>query len=121
MSNIKENLIKVGLIFLGGGLLYYAFKPSTTVGFIPKESTPASNAISTSFNSEIKKENTPEPSIENANIVATAYADAMQNGEPPSKLTELNQECMKDFGLRAYVKDNMLFVCDASGNTVITK
>jgi len=117
MSNLKENLIKAVLIFVGGGLLYMAFKPSDSNS--AKNTTNANNNTN-SFDSETKKD-TPEPTIDNAKIVADAYEAALQNGEPPSKLTELNQECMKEFGMRCYVKDNMLFVCDVSGNTVLTK
>jgi len=117
MSNLKENVIKAVLIFGGGCLLYYAFKPSSFTN-TKKDTTTASTTAS--FDSEVKKD-TPEPTIDNAHIVAEAYADALQSGEAPSKLTELNQECMKEFGMRAYVKDNMLVVCDVAGNTVITK
>ena len=120
MSNIKENLIKAVLIFAGGGLLYYAFRPTAANAASTTATTNTTATNAAAFDSEIKKD-TPEPTIDNAKIVADAYEAALQNGEPPSKLTELNQECMKEFGMRCYVKDNMLFVCDVSGNTVLTK
>jgi len=119
MSNLKENIVKTVIILLGGSLLYYAFKPSPS-GKQPAAAAANNNVSTTAFDSKVTKD-TPEPTEENANIVADAYNAAMQNGEPPAKLTELNQECMKDFGMRAYVKDNALYVCDVSGNTVLTR
>jgi hypothetical protein len=120
MSNLKENLIKAGLMLLGGGLLYYAFRPSANGGTAKNTATnTAAASTTTGFDSESSSK--VEPTMENAEIVAEAYSNAVLNGEPPSKLTELNQECMKEFGMRCYVKDNRLIVCDVSGNTVLTK
>ena len=46
----------------------------------------------------------------------------MQAGEPASQLSELNKECMKDFGMRCYMdKEGKLIVCDVSGNVMLTK
>ena len=60
--------------------------------------------------------------MENAEIVAMAYSEALKNAEPPTRLTELNQEMMKDFGMRCYVdKQGQVVVCDKKGNTVLTK
>ena len=111
-SKLKENLVKTAIIFVGAGLLYMALKPSkdvvdTTVTNPPKNAT---------------GEDTPKPTLENAEIVADAYIQALQAGETPTKLTELNQECMKDFGMRCYVDGTgKLIVCDVSGNPVLTK
>jgi hypothetical protein len=46
----------------------------------------------------------------------------MQAGEPSSALTELNKECMKDYGMRCHLdKNNKLVVCDVSGSVILTK
>lgn len=113
MSNIKENLVKAGIVIGGGILLYMALKPS-------KDNITASSTNAAPKNAT--GEATPKPTLENAEIVADAYIQALQAAETPSKLTELNQECMKEFGMRCYVdKEGKLVVCDVSGNTILTK
>lgn len=109
-AKLKENLIKAGLVFGGGILLFLALKPSKPSQDIAPSSTPK-NAVG----------DTPQPTLENAEVVADAYTQALQAGETPTKLTELNQECMKEFGMRCYVKNDKLIVCDVSGNTILTK
>ena len=65
---------------------------------------------------------TPAPDSKNAEIVASAYAGALKAGEPAARLTELNKEMTKEFGMRCYVsEDNKLVVCDVKGNTILTK
>ena len=65
----------------------------------------------------------PAPTPENAEIVLIAYTDALKNGEPASRLTELNKECMKEFGLRCYIdqKSGKTVVCDVKGETILSK
>ena len=113
-SNIKENLVKAGIVIGGGILLYMALKPSKdniTASSSTNNAAPPKNATG---------EVTPKP--ENAEIVADAYTQALQAAETPSKLTELNQELMKEFGMRCYVdKEGKLVVCDVSGTTILTK
>jgi hypothetical protein len=112
-SNIKENLVKAGIVIGGGILLYMALKPSKDNITTTNNAAPPKNAVG---------EDTPKPTLENAEIVADAYTQALQAAETPSKLTELNQECMKEFGMRCYVdKDGKLIVCDVSGNAILTK
>jgi hypothetical protein len=113
-SNIKENLVKAGIVIGGGILLYMALKPSKD------NITATNNSNATPKNAT--GEATPKPTLENAEVVADAYTQALQAGETPSKLTELNQECMKEFGMRCYVdKEGKLVVCDVSGNAILTK
>jgi hypothetical protein len=113
-SNIKQNLVKAGIVIGGGILLYMALKPS-------KDNITSSNNNPTTPKNATG-EATPKPTLENAEIVADAYTQALQAAETPSKLTELNQECMKEFGMRCYVdKDGKLVVCDVSGNAILTK
>ena len=113
MSMNKDNLIKAGIIFGGGLLLFLAFKPKN--GETAKKS----------FDSQDDDKNvqpTPEQ-LQNAEIVADAYASALKAGEPPAKLTELNKECMKEFGLRCYVEkgSGSLVVCNTGGQTIMTR
>jgi hypothetical protein len=64
----------------------------------------------------------PAPTTENAEIVMIAYTDALKNGEPSARLTELNKECMKEFGMRCYIdKSGQAVVCDVKGETILTK
>jgi len=113
-SNIKQNLVKAGIVIGGGILLYMALKPS-------KDNITSSNNNPTTPKNAIG-EDTPKPTLENAEIVADAYTQALQAAETPSKLTELNQELMKEFGMRCYVdKEGKLVVCDVSGNAILTK
>ncbi len=115
MSPLNENLLKAAIVLGGGYLLFMAVKPK-----LNGQVAAASGSPIKSFDSG--NANKPKPSMENAEIVANAYVAAMQAGEPASKLTELNQECMKDFGMRAYVdKNDKLIVCDASGEIIISK
>lgn len=104
----KENIIKAVLIF-GGGYLVFALAKSLKKG--------SGSATTKSFSSD--KEATPVPTAENAKIVLTAYTDALNSGESPARLTELNKECMKEFGMRCYVdSENKIVVCDVKGEPI---
>jgi len=108
----KENIIKATIFFGGGFLLFLLLKPKASELLSKK-----------SFDSQKPEMANPTPQeMENAEIAAKAYTDALKAGEPPSKLTELNKELMKDFQVRCYVdKSGKLIVCNASGATIITK
>jgi len=109
MSN--ENLIKATLIFGGGFLLFLGLKPKYSEMKIKK-----------SFDDTEPKAKPTAADLENAEIAAKAYSDALKAGEPPSKLTELNKELMKDFQVRCYLdKEGKLVVCDVSGSIIMTK
>lgn len=104
----KENLIKAGLIF-GGGYLVFALAKSM-------KKSKSIDGLKKSFDS---KESTPVPTAENAKIVITAYTEALNAGETPSRLTELNKECMKEFGMRCYVDgEGKVVVCDVKGEPI---
>jgi hypothetical protein len=112
----KETIIKTILIF-GGGFLVYLLAKNRIMG----EKKPSSSKSTNSTKSMDGNISAP-PSLENAEIVANAYAEALTNNEPASRLTELNQECMKEFGLRCYLnKENKLVVTDNSGKVVLEK
>lgn len=104
----KENIIKAVLIF-GGGYLVYALAKTM-------KGQNVSAGKTKSFDS---KDSSPVPTAENAKIVLTAYTEALNAGESPSRLTELNKECMKEFGMRCYVdNENKIIVCDAKGEPI---
>ena len=112
---MNKNLVKWVLIFGGGLLGFSLFKPKKQELKSVEESTNTEKSFD-SNESDIK------PTKENAEIVATAYSAAMQAGEPSNKLTELNKECMKEYGLRCYMDNtNKLIVCDVSGNIILSK
>jgi len=101
-------------MFGGGFLLFLALKSTATNSTAPTTSTSPSGTAS--FDS------TPAPTQENAKIVMTAYSDALKAGEPPHVMTELNQEMMKEFGMRCYIDNSgQMVVCDVKGDTVLTK
>jgi hypothetical protein len=103
------NLYKAAIILGVGALLFWVIKP--------KDSSSTSTLPSTKTNAD-----GPTPNKENAEIVANAYSAALKANEPASRLTELNKEMMKEFGMRCYMdKDNKLVVCDASGSIITTK
>ena len=105
----NKNLIQAGLILTGGFILFALIKPKAA-------------SSTKSFDSKDSNDLVPAPTKENAEIVLMAYSDALKNNEPPTRLTELNKECMKDFGLRCYVdKEGKVIVCDVKGSTVLTK
>lgn len=116
MNNNNKALIKAALMFGGGFLLFIIVK-----NYKNKKTTPKSFDAATSSD---KKETKPptEQELQNAEIVATAYSSAMQNNEPASRLSELNKELTKEFGMRCYMdKSGKLVVCDVSGTTILTK
>lgn len=110
----NKQLIKGALIFGGGFLLFALLRPKNKPS--KAESSPIKKL-------EGEKSLVPAPSIENAEIVLIAYTDALKNGEPASRLTELNKECMKEFGLRCYIdqKTGKTVVCDVKGESILTK
>jgi hypothetical protein len=109
----NENLIKGALMLGGGFALFMLAKPKNPLA-VAVSSSPAK-----SFDS---KTSTVPTDPKNAEIVAMAYGEAMRAGEPPAKLTELNKECMKDYGMRSYMAaDGKLVVTDVSGNIILSK
>lgn len=111
----NKSLIKVAMVFGGGFLAFLLAKGIRTKKTAPK-----------SFDAAEVKEKKPftptEKDLENAEIVATAYSSAMQNNEPASRLSELNRELTKEFGMRCYMdKTGKLVVCNVSGDTILTK
>lgn len=115
MNNNNKALIKAALMFGGGFLLFIIVK-----NYKNKKTTPKSFDAATSEKKETKPPT--EQELQNAEIVATAYSSAMQNNEPASRLSELNKELTKEFGMRCYMdKSGKLVVSDVSGTTILTK
>ena len=107
----KESLIK-GLLMIGGGyLVFLLIKGSKLLG------TKSDTTDKKSADGDM-----PVVDKSQADLVMNAYSEALKNGESPSRLTELNKELMKEFGMRCYVNDSgSLVVCDVKGNTITTK
>lgn len=107
----NENLIKASIMFGGGFLVFLLLKPKF-----------GSNSATTTEKKSFDSAPVTAKDLENADIVAKAYTDALKAGEPPAKLTELNTECMKEFGMRSYTdKSGKLIVCDVKGKIILTK
>ena len=116
---MNKELVKWITIFGGGLLAFSLVKPKKKD---LEAAVSAANSASTNSQSFDDNESSVKPTKENAEIVATAYSLAMQNNEPQSALTELNKECMKEYGLRCYMdKDNKLIVSDSSGAVILKK
>ena len=117
----KEHLLKFGLIFGGGYLLFLLLKPtiSKKQQFVenekPSKPEPKPELPKT-------QKQFSEADLQNAEIAANAYVEALKAGEPAENLTELNKELMKEFNMRCYIdKENKLVVCDSKGNTILKK
>lgn len=108
----NENLIKASVVFGGGFLLFWLLRPKLTG---------TKNTATSETKSFDNSPATPKQ-LEDADIVIKAYTEALKAGEPPSKLTELNGELMREFGMRCYVdKSGKMIVCDVKGKTILTK
>ena len=119
----KENIIKAALIFGGGYLLFLLVKTAkeSKSRINTNTNTKTSTETVKSFDSVVP-DDAPTPNPEKAPIVMEAYIAAMDAGEPPMRLTELNKECMKDFGMRCHVSDDgKVVVCDIKGNIILSQ
>ena len=107
----NKQLIKGALIFGGGFLLFALLRPKDKSVEQPKKSMEGDKSL------------LPAPTTENAENVLIAYTDALKNGEPASRLTELNKEMMKEFGMRCYIdqKTGKSVVCDVKGEKILEK
>jgi hypothetical protein len=110
----KENIVKFFLVLGGGFIVFTLLKPTIT-----KNSVKAQDK---KFEGDKDKMQVSEKELENAEIVANAYMEALKQGESPDRLTELNKELMKEFEMRCYLdKSNKIVVCDTKGKTIMTK
>lgn len=109
----NQNLIKAALMFGGGFALFALLRPKDP-------SLAVAGAAKKSFDDNKLY---PPPSKEDAEIVMIAYTEALKAGEPSARLTELNKECMQEFGMRCYIdsKTGKAVVCDVKGDTILSK
>jgi hypothetical protein len=115
---MNKNLVKWVVIFGGGFLSFMLLKPKKKDLELAQQASSA-ESVTESFDS---KDSEVKPSKENAELVASAYTMALQNNEPQSALTELNKECMKEYGLSCYMDNsNKVIVSDSSGNVILKK
>jgi hypothetical protein len=106
---MNTNIKKAILIFGGGLLLYWAFTKIKPIG--SKSKSTIKSDVKSFSDEDIKK----------ANIVLTAYKEAMKAGESKSFLEEMNVEFAKEFGSRVQVEkgSSKPFVADLDGNKVM--
>ena len=106
-------LIKSAIILGGGLLMFFAIKPALI----------SDKKQSKSFSSSLPEKYQPtQEELDNAEIAAMAYSSAIMAGEMPSKLSELNSELMKEFGLRCYLnRKDKITVCNSKGNIILEK
>lgn len=110
----NKKLIQGALMFGGGFLLFALLRPKDKTGNVTSESEKKSADGKSIY---------PAPSKENAEIALLAYTDALKNNEPAARLTELNKELMKEFGVRCYIdqKTGQAVVCDVKGESILDK
>lgn len=112
-----KTLYKAILIFGGGYLVFWMLKPkSSTMSQLSNSvSSPEKTEASFDGNSD---EITMKERLD-ASEVMNAYKMALTNNEPPTILSELNRECMKDYGMKCYQKkDGSLCVVDTKGREI---
>lgn len=102
-------------IMLGGGfLLFWLFRPKGATTALKQSGASASAAFDASKPISSKEK-------ENASIVMDAYQTALSAGEPPMILSELNRECMKDYGMKCYQKkDGSFCVTNEAGREILS-
>jgi hypothetical protein len=111
MENVS--IYKTAIIFGVGFGIFWLLKPKDATATVQS----ASATPTTSFDATDKPITLKQK--EDANIVLHAYQSAVLAGEPPMILSELNRECMKDYGLKCYQKkDGSFTVTDASGREI---
>ena len=109
----KESLYKALLMLGGGFLVFMLVKPKGDKTITNKSTSPTQSASG-------KSKPITDEDRENADIVMTAFAMAMDNNESPENIAKLNSETMKEFGLRCYAnKNGNLVVCNQSGEIVL--
>ena len=111
---MDTNLKKIILIFGGGLFLAWAFKKIMPIDVKSKKTS--SNDSSVSANAEDSDEKKKE-----AMRVLLAYKEAKKAGESRQFLSEMNQEFVKEYGMKVLTDkgSGKLFVSDNSGNKIV--
>jgi hypothetical protein len=124
--NITDSQKKALLIFGGGLLLFFIFKPkmkkvtaSTKLTVTDKEDNPKDRKKIDTPTADAK--DLKDPMVKNAFGALKGYVDAYNNGEPQSVLDELNREFSKEFKVKVYRRksDGKLVVYDLSGSEIL--
>ena len=113
---MENTTIYKGAIMFGGGfLLFWLLKPknnSNNLSGNTEEKLASFDSSSAPITEKQKKD---------AEVVMSAFQSAMIAGEPAMVLSELNRECMKDYGLKCQQKkDGSLCVYDTASREVLS-
>lgn len=111
---MDNNLKKIILIFGGGLFLAWAFKKIMPIDIKAKKSS--SKDSSASANGEASDDKKKE-----AMRILLAYKEAMKAGESKQFLSEMNQEFVKEYGMKVLTDkgSGKLFVSDKSGSKIV--
>ena len=111
---MDNNLKKIILIFGGGLFLAWAFKKIMPID-VKSKKTSSSNS-SASANGEASDDKKKE-----AMRILLAYNEAKKAGESNEFLSEMNQEFVKEYGMKILTDkgSGKLFVSDKSGNKIV--
>jgi len=124
MTDLQKKAL---LVFGGGILLFYIFKPkmkkpnaTTNIKVTDKEEDPKDRKTMSAPTLTAKDMGT-DPKVKNGFACLKAYISAYNNGEPQSVLDELNREFAKEFKCKVYRRksDNKLVVCDLEGKEIM--
>lgn len=111
----NTTIYKAAIMFGGGFLLFWLLKPKNN-GSSLSGSTGEKLASFDSSDAPITAKQRKD-----AEVVMSAFQSAMIAGEPPMVLSELNRECMKDYGLKCQQKkDGSLCVYDTYSREVLS-
>ena len=111
---MKEKWVKLLVIAGGGFLVFSLFR------YFKKDDIETKPKASFS-GSDIDMTPPTDKQLLDAEIVCDAYIAALDANEPAEKLTELNGELIKEFGMRCYLKDAHIVVCDVMGKQIMVK
>lgn len=123
---MSESLKKALLVFGGGFLLFWLFKPK--VGNMKKIANGGAVKEDKPADRKPLKEPKVDPAAvkgnkkaQDAMIALSAYVKAYNAGETQSKLDELNKEMAKEFGLNVFRRglDNKVVVSNLSGKVIL--
>jgi len=111
----NTTIYKAAIMFGGGFLLFWMLKPKNNdskLSGYTEEKLASFDSSSAPITAKQKKD---------AEVVMSAFQSAMIAGEPPMVLSELNRECMKDYGLKCQQKkDGSLCVYDTASREVLS-
>jgi hypothetical protein len=111
----NTTVYKAAIMFGGGFLLFWLLKPKSNPNMqsgTTEDKLASFDSSSAPITAKQKKD---------AEVVMSAFQSAMIAGEPAMVLSELNRECMKDYGLKCQQKkDGSLCVYDTASREVLS-